>query len=138
MLEPTELTEIEALEAILDQISRSITELEDGPAQILEQAKGTTSEAIEELQKILRREVDDTAESIESISQAVSTLQSFIDGQIVKLGSERYIVPINSIVRSLRPNAEQISSVQGQLVLLTRAVCHAALNKLRFHSYKSF
>ncbi len=42
-----------------------------------------------------------------------------IDGQIVCIGTERYIIPINSIVRSLRPTRQQISSVQnrGELVL---------------------
>ncbi|HSV26535.1 MAG TPA: chemotaxis protein CheA, partial [Sedimentisphaerales bacterium] len=37
-----------------------------------------------------------------------------IDGQIVKVGREQYIVPINSIVCSLRPESSQISTVQGK------------------------
>ncbi|MBN1362380.1 MAG: chemotaxis protein CheA [Sedimentisphaerales bacterium] len=42
-----------------------------------------------------------------------------IDGQIVCIGSNRYIIPINSIVRSLRPTRQQLSSVQnrGELIL---------------------
>ncbi len=42
-----------------------------------------------------------------------------IDGQIVCIGTNRYIIPINAIVRSLRPTRQQISSVQnrGELVL---------------------
>ncbi len=42
-----------------------------------------------------------------------------IDGQIVCIGENRYIIPINSIVRSLRPTRQQLSSVQnrGELVL---------------------
>jgi len=39
---------------------------------------------------------------------------AIIDGQIVKVGRDSYIVPINSIVRSLKPTREQISSVQGR------------------------
>lgn len=39
---------------------------------------------------------------------------AIIDGQIVKVGDESYIIPINSIVRSLKPKGEQISSVQGR------------------------
>jgi two-component system chemotaxis sensor kinase CheA len=39
---------------------------------------------------------------------------AIIDGQIVTVGDDRYIIPINSIVRSLRPTAEQLSSVQGR------------------------
>ncbi len=37
-----------------------------------------------------------------------------IDGQVVCIGDQRYIIPINSIVRSLRPTAQQVSSVQGR------------------------
>jgi two-component system, chemotaxis family, sensor kinase CheA len=37
-----------------------------------------------------------------------------IDGQIVCIGEHRYIIPINSIIRSLRPTAQQVSSVQGR------------------------
>jgi two-component system chemotaxis sensor kinase CheA len=42
-----------------------------------------------------------------------------IDGQVVRIGAERYIIPINSIVRSLRPTRQQISSVQnrGEMIL---------------------
>ncbi len=37
-----------------------------------------------------------------------------IDGQVVRIGESRYIVPITSIVRSLRPTRQQISTVQGR------------------------
>jgi len=37
-----------------------------------------------------------------------------IDGQIVCIGEHRYIIPINSIIRSLRPTPQQLSSVQGR------------------------
>ena len=37
-----------------------------------------------------------------------------IDGQVVRTGDARYIIPINSIVRSLRPTRQQISTVQGR------------------------
>ncbi len=37
-----------------------------------------------------------------------------IDGLVVKVGGERYILPITSIERSLRPKPEQLSSVQGR------------------------
>ncbi|MFH1716323.1 MAG: chemotaxis protein CheA [Planctomycetota bacterium] len=45
---------------------------------------------------------------------------AIIDGQIVKVSGESYIIPINSIVRSLRPKREQISSVQsrGEMVMI--------------------
>ncbi|MCX5645020.1 MAG: chemotaxis protein CheW [Phycisphaerae bacterium] len=37
-----------------------------------------------------------------------------IDGQVVRIGSSRYIMPINSIIRSLRPTRDQVSTVQGR------------------------
>ena len=54
---------------------------------------------------------------------------AIIDGQIVRVGNERYIVPINSIVRSFKPSAQQVSSIlnrgeiastQGELVRVVR------------------
>lgn len=54
---------------------------------------------------------------------------AIIDGQIVKIGDQRYIIPINSIVESLKPTTEQISTVQkraeifnirGKLISLVR------------------
>ena len=37
-----------------------------------------------------------------------------IDGMIVKVGSQKYIIPITSIEQSLRPTTEQISTVHGR------------------------
>ncbi len=39
---------------------------------------------------------------------------AIIDGQIVTVGSQRYIIPINAIVSSVRPQTEQISSIQNR------------------------
>lgn len=43
-----------------------------------------------------------------------------IDGLVVKVGGERYIIPITSIEQSLQPKAEQISSVQntGEMLMV--------------------
>lgn len=45
---------------------------------------------------------------------------AIIDGQIVTVGKERYILPISSIIRSFRPSERQISTVQnkGEMVLV--------------------
>jgi two-component system chemotaxis sensor kinase CheA len=37
-----------------------------------------------------------------------------IDGLIVKVGTQRYIIPITSIEQSIRPTAKQVSSVQNR------------------------
>ena len=52
-LSPADISEVENLQKILDQINQSITEAIDGPDELLEQAKGATSESVEVLQKIL-------------------------------------------------------------------------------------
>ena len=43
---------------------------------------------------------------------------AIIDGQIVRIGGDRFIIPINSIVRTVRPKASELSSVQerGEMV----------------------
>ena len=43
---------------------------------------------------------------------------AIIDGQVVKVGNERYIIPINSIINSFRPSSEQISTVQNKAELI--------------------
>lgn len=45
---------------------------------------------------------------------------AIIDGQVVRIGTNRYIVPINSIVRTLSPKQDQLSSVQnrGEMVMV--------------------
>lgn len=39
---------------------------------------------------------------------------AMIDGQIVTIGKDRYIIPINAIIGTLRPEASQISTVQNK------------------------
>jgi two-component system chemotaxis sensor kinase CheA len=39
---------------------------------------------------------------------------AIIDGQVVRIGSERYIIPIVSIEHSFRPSKSQIKTVRGQ------------------------
>jgi len=79
MLSPTELSDVESLQTILDQINHTIADISDGPTQLLEQAQSTTSDAVEVLQKMLQQEAEDTAQSIEAVSQAVCALQGLID-----------------------------------------------------------
>ncbi len=84
MLSPTDMSELENLQTILDQIKQNISGLDgdsalakclDGAA--LEHAKGATSDAAEALGRILQSEAEDVARLIETITQAVVTLQSF-------------------------------------------------------------
>jgi two-component system, chemotaxis family, sensor kinase CheA len=44
---------------------------------------------------------------------------AIIDGMIVRVGKERYIIPTLSIVRSIRPTMEDINTVVGQGEMLT-------------------
>lgn len=69
---------------------------------------------------------------------------AIIDGMVVRVGSERYIIPTLSIVMSLRPSEEQLSTVvnrgemlkiQGRLLPLFRLVrlfgLHDAIDDMR-------
>ena len=71
MLSPTDLSELEKLQTILDEINASMAGISDGPSQLLEQVNGTAAEASELLQKMLQEDAKDTGKSIESVSQTV-------------------------------------------------------------------
>jgi two-component system chemotaxis sensor kinase CheA len=45
---------------------------------------------------------------------------AIIDGQIIKVGQERYIVPINAIINTLKPEKSSLSSIQrqGEMVMV--------------------
>ena len=44
---------------------------------------------------------------------------AIIDGMTLRVGEERYVVPLLSILRSVRPTAEQITSVVGRGEMLS-------------------
>jgi two-component system chemotaxis sensor kinase CheA len=52
------------------------------------------------------------------ISVRLPLTLAIIDGMVVGIGSERYVIPTLSIVRSIRPQAENISTVAGRGELL--------------------
>jgi two-component system chemotaxis sensor kinase CheA len=79
MVSPADLSEVEKLQAILDQIQQTIGQISDGPAQLLEQAKGTSGDAATQIEKILHKEAEDANKSIEVVSEAVLALQDLIE-----------------------------------------------------------
>ncbi|MHC4475815.1 MAG: chemotaxis protein CheA [Planctomycetota bacterium] len=87
MVSPADLSEVENLQAILDQIKQTVGEMGDGPVELLEQAKGTSADAAVHLEGILRKEVEDTNKSIAVVSAAVLALQDLV-GQISGAGAE--------------------------------------------------
>ncbi len=92
MLSPKDLSELDGLQTILNEINQNIATINDGPVQLLEQARGTGSELTELLQKILQKEVKYTNKSIQSVTQVVSTLQSLIE-QITESQPEDGSIP---------------------------------------------
>ena len=87
MLNPTDMSELENLQAILDQIKQNVTGMSDVPVELIEQAKGTTSDAVEALEKIFQSRAEDATRLIATIAQAVTTLQGFTD-ELTQAGSE--------------------------------------------------
>lgn len=75
---PADFREIVRLQTILDEINNNIAETCVLLSQLLEQARGSTFEATNLLQKILLKRTEDTSKSIELISQGVSVLQGLI------------------------------------------------------------
>lgn len=78
-LSVSDLSEIESLQTILDQIGQSITEISEGPVELLEKARGATSKSVEALGQVLGQEAEDAARSVETVSQAVVIIQSLVD-----------------------------------------------------------
>jgi two-component system, chemotaxis family, sensor kinase CheA len=54
-----------------------------------------------------------------------------IDGLVVKVGTERYLIPIMSVEQSLRPRADQLSNVQGRGEMCQ--ICNGVLPLFRLH-----
>ncbi|MBE0537343.1 MAG: chemotaxis protein CheW [Phycisphaerae bacterium] len=75
MLGPADLTELDGLDHLLNQIKQSLEEVDNGPAELLEQAKKSSEGAHQLLQQILTQEAADSAESLASVSQTVCSLQ---------------------------------------------------------------
>lgn len=72
---------------------------------------------------VVKRNIDSLRGKIEISSTpgkgAIFTIRlpltlAIIDGQIVRIGKERYIIPINSILHSFKPTKEQIQSIQNR------------------------
>src|SRR4030042_3763915 len=75
LLSAADDSEMENLQALLDQIKQNVAGMSDCPAQLLEQARDTSSNAVEVIEQILRNQTEDTSKSIETISQQILTLQ---------------------------------------------------------------
>lgn len=76
---------------------------------------------------VVRRTVEDLRGHVELHSEpGVGTTMSvrlpmtlaIIDGMVARVGAERYVIPVLSIERSVRPTADQLTSVQGKGTLL--------------------
>ncbi|UCC98418.1 MAG: chemotaxis protein CheA [Phycisphaerales bacterium] len=151
VLNPTEMSELESLQTILDEIRQNITGMNDGPDPCsagLEQAKGTTSDAVEALQKIFQSEAEDVTKLIETITQAVVTLQSFTD-ELEQTASQSGSTPaeytsiaeedVSLVLDFITEAIEHIESVEaGLLELESKPGDTEVLNKIfrGFHTIK--
>lgn len=81
MLEPTDFSEFDKLQKIIDEIKENIAEITDAPANLIKQAKGSTTQANRLLKEALENQTEDASKSIKSVCKVVSTLQGLI-GQI--------------------------------------------------------
>jgi two-component system, chemotaxis family, sensor kinase CheA len=78
MLSPADKPGLESLQEILNQIGKSVEGINGVPAQLIEQAKGTASGAVETLQKMLQQEIQEQERSIGLVGQAITALNSII------------------------------------------------------------
>jgi two-component system chemotaxis sensor kinase CheA len=79
MLGPADISEIDGLDRLLNQIKQSLEEVGSGPAELLEEAKHASEGAHGLLRQILRQEAADTAASLAAVSQTICSLQRLCD-----------------------------------------------------------
>jgi len=79
MLDIEDFSDIENLQKVLDEIKSALGQMENYPADILEKAASEASGSIELLEKILHKEVEDTASSIVIVTKTIAALQGIID-----------------------------------------------------------
>ncbi len=70
-LSPKKDSQLKDLQKIFDNIYKAIDKLGDTPEQLLGQIKGTTSNAVEMLEKMLTKKIKATKKSINSVSEMV-------------------------------------------------------------------
>jgi len=66
-----------------------------------------------------RVEITSTPGEGTTLSIRLPLTLAIIDGMVARVGDERYIIPLLSIERSVRPNAEQLSTVAGRGEMLS-------------------
>ncbi|OQA01259.1 MAG: Chemotaxis protein CheA [Planctomycetes bacterium ADurb.Bin401] len=78
LLNPQDVTEIDKLQSVLQEIGKSVEETTDISADTLAKVKGSTSDAVNVLTGILQNQIGDTDKAIKSITESVSILQNLI------------------------------------------------------------
>lgn len=84
--------------------------------------RGVGMDVVKKNVEALRGRIDITSETGKGSTFTIRlplTL-AVIDGLVVKVGAERYIIPINSIEQSMQPRQEQLSTVQnrGEMLMI--------------------
>ena len=91
MLSPEDRSEVDQLRVIFTQISESITEVKDGPAELLQQTNDMVSDVSEVLKKILQVQAEDSGELFDSVSRSVMELQGLVQ-QVINPQPEAEVV----------------------------------------------
>lgn len=78
LLNPTDPSDVQALQEVLHQIGAAAGSLDQAPIDLRQQLETTTTQSVEVLQCILQQDVEDTAQAMETVSQAICVLQGLI------------------------------------------------------------
>ncbi len=78
MLSPTDLSDGRQLEDVLRQIGQIARQLDQRPAEVCAQLQDTTNETVRTLQQVLRQDVEDTGEALDTVSKAICSLQELV------------------------------------------------------------
>ena len=77
LLNPTDPSDVQALQDILHQIGEAAGGLDQGPVDLRRSLKRRRPRDAEVLQHILQQDVEDTAQAMDTVSQAICTLAGF-------------------------------------------------------------
>ncbi len=112
MLTPADLSDVQTLATILDQIGNAAKGMCPGSSELQHKIEGTTTEATSVLRQILQQEVQDTAKALDSVSKAICALQGLVV-QMTSAGPQEQAPPA---AKALTISAEDAPLVQDFVV----------------------
>jgi two-component system chemotaxis sensor kinase CheA len=79
MIDSEDVSESEVLQSTLEEINQCLSQIESGPAKLLEQARGAGSELEALVRTMLKKDIADVNSYLETLSDAMANLQTLTE-----------------------------------------------------------